>query len=170
MSIINRPKVSKAMARTYEVFVILIIALAVFFTCLTLLTPIEIIAGTAASIVSALVGLIIILILASLYRTNYALTNDKLVINTTRLIGGSKTIPLKTITSVEKTIIPFGIRLFGASFHGGHYQIPSLGRAFLAITNFEDGLLIKTQRGNYIITPSSPLDFMKTIENKINNT
>jgi len=36
--------------------------------------------------------------------------------------------------AVEETLIPVGIKLFEASFHGGHYKIPGLGRAFLAIT------------------------------------
>ena len=68
-----------------------------------------------------------------------------------RLIG--KKIQLNTIERVEKTLYPFGIKLFGASFHGGYYKIPGLGRAFLAITNFDDGILIRTTEGNYIITP-----------------
>jgi len=109
------------------------------------------------------------LILASIYRTSYVVTDDELVINTTRLIGGRKTIPLKKISSVEKTFIPFGTRLFGASFYGGYYHVPSLGRAFLVMTNFQDGLLIKTEQGNYIITPSDPLGFKEIIESKIKN-
>jgi hypothetical protein len=169
MSIVNRPKVSKAIAVTYEVFLVIIIAIAGLFVYLVIFTPIEIIAGIAASIVTTVVGLIMILILRSLYQTKYTLTNDELIISTTRLIGGRKTVPLTSITSVEKTVIPFGIKLFGASFHGGYYSIPSLGRAFLAITNFQDGLLIKTQHGNYIITPSNPLDFKKTIGTKTEN-
>jgi len=68
------------------------------------------------------------------------------------------------VRSVEKSVIPLGIRLFGASFHGGYYHIPGLGRAFLTITNFKDGLLIKTDCGNYIITPSNPLDFKEDIQ------
>jgi len=75
-------------------------------------------------------------------------------------------LPLGTVNSVEKILIPFGIRLFGASFHGGYYHIPSLGRAFLCVTNFKDGLLIKTSHGNYVITPNDPLDFKETIENR----
>ena len=108
-----------------------------------------------------------LLILASLYRTRYILTDEKLIIKTTKLIGGNKTIPLKTVKPIEKTMIPFGLRLFGASFHGGYYHIPSMGRAFLAITNFRDGLLLKTEHGNYVITPSKPLDFKEAVERKM---
>ena len=169
MSIINKPKVSKAIAAVYEVIVVLTLAVTALFVGLVIFTSIEIIVGVAASILLALVSLMMMLILASIHRTSYMLTDDELVINTTRLIGGRKTIPLKKISSVEKTFIPFGIRLFGASFYGGYYNIPSLGRAFLVITNFQDGLLIKTEQGNYIITPSNPLGFKEIIESKIKN-
>ena len=120
--------------------------------------------GTLVLIVLAFVEAVMLLILRSLYRTRYILTDEELVIKTTKLIGGDKRIPLKTIKSVEKTLIPFGFRLFGASFHGGYYHIPGLGRAFLAITNLRNGLLIKTQQGNYIITPKDPERFMKIIK------
>ena len=52
---------------------------------------------------------------------------------------------------------------FGASFHGGYYQIPGLGRVFTVITNFSDGVLMKTKHGNYILTPEKPEDFVRTI-------
>jgi len=94
-----------------------------------------------------------LLILRSLYRTRYVLTDEELVIKTTKLIGGDKRIPLKTIKSVEKTLIPFGFRPFGASFHGGYYHIPRLGRTFLAITNLRNGILIKTQQGELHYNP-----------------
>ncbi len=169
MSIVNRPKISKAIAATYEVIVVFMTAITALFVWLTVFTPIGVIAGVIASIAFAFVTLVIILILASLYRTSYTVTEVELIINATKLIGGPKTIILRAINSVEKTAIPFGIRLFGASFYGGYYYIPSLGRAFLTITNFQDGVLIKTENGNYIITPSNPLDFKKTIEDKITN-
>ena len=79
------------------------------------------------------------------------------MIKTTKLIGGNKRIYLKDIASVKRTFIPFGLKLFGASFHGGYYYIPKLGRAFLTITNFNDGVLIKTRKENYIITPETPV-------------
>ena len=104
-----------------------------------------------------------LLILISIYRTEYTLTDEEFVIRATRLVGGSKRICLRDVVHAEKTLIPYGIRLFGASFHGGYYHVPGLGRAFMVITNFEDGVLIKTKHGNYIITPQNPEDFAKTI-------
>lgn len=169
MSIINKPEVSMTTALAYEILLVFIIAIAVFFLYAAFFTPMGIIPGIVAATASAIVAVIILRILTSLYQTRYILTDKELVIKTSIFIGGSKTIPLRTVRCVEKTFIPFGIKLFGASFHGGHYHIPGLGRAFLAITNFKDGLLIKTDQSNYVITPSNPMGFKKTVENRIEN-
>ncbi len=163
MSIINKPDVSRAIALSYGVLVVFIAAVTVFFSYAAFFTPMGTI-GMITSIISALVGVVMLLIFASLYRTRYILTNEELIIKTTKLIGGGRTIPLKSVKSIEKTLIPFGIKLFGASFHGGYYHVPGMGRAFLTITNFKDGLLIKTRHGNYVITPSNPLYFKENIE------
>jgi hypothetical protein len=104
-----------------------------------------------------------ILLIRSINNTRYILSERHLVIDTSALIGGRKKIQLNTIERVEKTLYPFGIKLFGASFHGGYYKIPGLGRAFLAITNFDDGILIRTTEGNYIITPSNPAEFINSL-------
>lgn len=165
LNITNEPVVSKSVAWSYGGLAIFIAALIVFFAYAGFFTPMGA-PGIAASLVSVVVEAVMILILRSLYRTRYILTDEELVIKTTRLIGGEKRIPLKKVESVEKILIPFGIKLFGASFHGGYYQIPGLGRAFLAITNFQDGLLIKTTQGNYIITPKDPEGFREAIEVK----
>jgi len=153
MGIFNKPDVSRAIALSYKALVVFIAAVTVFFFFAAFFTPMGTI-GIAATVVSAFVGMIILLILISLYRTRYILTDEELI-KTTKLIGGSKAIPLKNVKSVEKMLIPFGIKPFGASFHGGYYHVPGLGRAFLTITNFKDGLLIKTSHGNYLITPSN---------------
>jgi hypothetical protein len=123
--------------------------------------------GIAVSILMVFIEAIMLLLLRSLYRTRYVLTDEELVIKTTKLIGGNKTIALKSINSIETTFIPHGVRLFGASLHGGYYMVPGLGRAFLAVTNFHDGLLIKTKNRNYIITPKNRLDFKEAIETKM---
>ena len=104
------------------------------------------------------------LVLASLYRTRYVLTDSELVLQAPKLIGGSKRIPLETVESVQRTLIPFGFRLFGASFYGGYYYFPGVGRAFMVITNYRDGVLIKAANGNYVITPSNPDDFIESVK------
>ena len=169
MSVTNKPEVSKITALSYGILFIFVAAIAMFFLYATFFTPMGLIVGIVASVVSAFIALVMLLILSSLYRTRYILTNEELILRTTILIGGSKTIPLITVWSVEKTLMPFAIKLFGASFHGGYYHIPGLGRTFLTITNFKDGLLIKTDQRNYIITPSNPLSFKEDMENKTRN-
>ena len=164
---VNKPQVSRTIALSYCALLIFLAAFVTLFTYAALFTPMGIIPGAIASLVSVFVGLIIFTILVSLYRTRYILTKKNLVIKTTKLIGGSKTIPLQKVSSVEKTMIPFGIRLFGASFHGGYYHIPSLGRTFLTITNFNDGLLIRTDTESYIITPSQPTEFKASLKRLI---
>lgn len=166
MEIINKPKVSTTIAWSYGGLVIFIAAMVVFFTLAGIFTPMQA-GGIVSAVVIVFVETIILFILRSLYTTVYVLTEYEIILKTTRLIGGTKTIALKDVESVKETLIPFGIRLFGASFHGGYYKIPNLGRAFLAITNFNDGLLIKTKKGNYIITPKEPAEFKEAIEKKI---
>lgn len=165
MSIINEPEVSKAVAWSYGVMALFIATVIAFFVYAGFFTPLGA-TGLVASIASAFVEFIMLLILRSLFKTRYVLTDEELVIETTKLIGGGKRIPLDSIESMEQTLIPFGIRLFGASFHGGYYHIPSLGKAYLAITNLKDGLLVRTRQGNYIITPKSPLGFKEAIEKR----
>jgi hypothetical protein len=165
MSVINKPDVSGAIAVSYKVLAVFVTAVTVFFFLAAVFTPMGT-TGIVVTIASALVGMIILLILTSLYRTRYILTDEELIIETTKLIGGGRIIPLETVKSIERTLIPFGIKLFGASFHGGHYYILGMGRAFLTITNFKDGLLIRTRNGNYLITPSNPLGFKEAIESR----
>ena len=162
MDTVNRPKVSRFVAGSYVGVSVFLAALIGFFTYACFFTPIGIL-GLTAVVVLIFVEAIMLLILISIYRTEYFLTNKGLVIKTSRLIGGSKRVSLRDIVDVEKMLIPFGLRLFGASFYGGYYQIPGLGRAFMAITNFNDGVLIRTKHRNYIITPKNPENFTEAI-------
>ena len=73
--------------------------------------------GLMTAAILVCIEAIMLLILVSIYRTRYVLTDDELKIRTTRLIGGTERIRLADIVSVEKTLIPLGLRLFGASFH-----------------------------------------------------
>jgi hypothetical protein len=162
MDTINRPKVSGYVAGSYAAIAVSIAAIIAFFSYASFFTPMGIL-GLAAVAVSILVEAIILRILVSIYRTKYVLTDKDLVIGATKLIGGSKRIDLKDVVNVKRTLIPVGVRLFGASFYGGYFYFPGLGRAFVAITNFHDGVLIETKRGNYIVTPEEPEGFVKTI-------
>lgn len=166
MTVINTPRVSRRIAWSYGSLTIFIAVLTGFFAGASILTPMGT-GGAAAAVGTAVVGVIIFRLWRSLYTTRYVVTEEDLLIETTKLIGGSQRIRLTAIESLEKTLIPFGIKLFGASFHGGYYQIPGLGTAFMAITNLEDGLLIHTTKGRYIITPKAPQRFQETILHKL---
>lgn len=109
------------------------------------------------------VDLLMIYLLVSIYRTRYVLSEEGLLIRAPIIVGGSKKVKFDEIVSVGRTLIPFGFRLFGASFYGGYYHIPSLGRTFMLITNFSDGVLIRSKNLNYIITPREPEKFMEEL-------
>jgi hypothetical protein len=160
------PEVSKTIASSYGLAAAVIVVFILFFAFSGVFTPMGTV-GIALLILLVFIEVMMLLLLRSLYRTRYVLTDEELRIKTTNLIGGNKTIPLKTIKSIETTLIPFGVRLFGASFHGGYFRVPGLGGTFLVITNLHDGLLIKTENRNYIITPKNRLDFKETIEAKM---
>src|SRR3990170_974270 len=169
MGMVNKPDVSRIIVGFYvgmTVFVSVVFGI-VFYFIFTEAPPDSLLATAILVPVIILVETVMFLAIASIYRTRYVVTNDELIIKTSSIIGGSKTIPLNTITSAERTLIPFGVRLFGASFHGGYYYLPSLGRAFMVITNYRDGVLIKAKNGNYVITPSNPENFIREIEKNI---
>ena len=167
MRIVNKPDVSGPLKWFYlaAVALLAIIAIPITYSCLQ------------AQMTQAIIGLIVLIgmeivmlsLLASLCGTEYILTSEELVIKASVLIGGTKTIPLETIESVERTHIPFGFRIFGASFYGGYYYLPGIGSAFLVMTNFKDGVLVKSKQGTYVITPRNPEKFMGMVKNAEKN-
>lgn len=161
MSVTNKPEVSKLVAWPYLGLAFFIAALTMFFTYAGVFMPAGSLGLLAAAVV-LFVEAVTLIIIASIYGTRYMLTGKELVIKAIKLIGIEKRIPLRTIRSVERTLVPLGLKLFGASFYGGYYYIPSLGRAFMAMTNLNDGVLLKTEQGNYIITPKNPERFRWT--------
>ena len=161
MSVVNRPEVSRPLTWFYVAMTVLVAALGLLVAYFCLQAPQ--IGETIGLIVIVAVGIIMVSLVASIYRTRYTLTRKELVIKASILIGGTKRIPLETIESAQRTLIPFGIRLFGASGYGGYYYFPNVGRAFMAITNFKDGVLIRTQHGNYLITPKNPESFIESL-------
>jgi hypothetical protein len=151
----------------YIGFAVFIACLALLFIYLAFSTPAGIVMLGGSFVLLVLIEPLFLLLLRSLHNTRYILSGDELVIDTSVLIGGGKRIRLGDIESVEKTLYPFGFKLFGASFHGSYYSIPGLGRAFIAVTNLDDGVLLRTRQGNYIISPSNPEEFMESIKTGI---
>jgi hypothetical protein len=162
MSVVNKPEVSAPLAWFYTAMTVLLAALGVLITYLYLQTPQ--VGVVVALVVLVVVEIIIISLAVSLHRTEYTLTQHELIMRASVFIGGTKNIPLETIESTERTLIPFGIRLFGASGYGGYYYFPNVGRTFVVMTNFRDGVLIKAKQGNYLITPKNPDEFIESIK------
>lgn len=162
MSVINKPEVSGPLAWVYNVTAVLIAALVVFITYLYLET--QKIGFIIVLLVIVALEMIIISIAVSIHRTEYILKQRELTMRASVFIGGTKRVSLETLESAERTLIPFGIRLFGATGYGGYYYFPNVGRTFMVITNFRDGVLIKTEQGNYLITPKSPDEFIESIK------
>jgi len=163
MSIVNRPEVSGPLAWFYVGIVLFISAVVAYTTYLFLQQP-QFEGLIIGLILLFFVEGILILILISFFRTEYILTEQELVLKASIFIGGTKRISLETVDSIQRTLIPFGVRLFGASFYGGYYYFPSVGKVFVVMTNFKDGVIIKSKHGNYLITPRKPESFIESIE------
>ena len=161
--LVNKPEISKYILCTYIAFMIGIMALTVYIAHLTAPTPTSMLIKLLVIGILLAVEAILMLVVRSILRLEYVLSGDKLTIKISKLAGGMKEVRIKSIKSVKRTLIPFGFRVFGASFHGGRYYIPGLGWAFMAIANFKDGVLIEAENGKYIITPSRPDEFIEEI-------
>jgi hypothetical protein len=109
-------------------------------------------------------GIIAAIVLATLfrgYRLLFILLNDRLII---RGLLQKHEVLYSQIIEVKKIPIPFGFRLYGASFFGGKYYFPGVGTATVAMSNFNDGVLISTTNGyHYVITPQTPAVFIERI-------
>ena len=165
MGVVNKPEVSRTIVGFYAGMAVFLAVLfgVIFYFIFTEAPEGSFVGLIVLAVIAPIVEGLMLWVLASLYRTRYVVTDGELVLEASSLIGGTKRIPLETIESVQRTLIPFGFRLFGASFHGGYYYFPSVGRAFMVITNFRDGVLIKATNGNYVITPSNPDEFIAKI-------
>ena len=167
MEIVNKPRVSPTILRIYIGLAAFIGFLALLFLYSAFYTSAgPVMLGASFTFIVLLEPLFLMLI-RSLRNTRYILTEHELIIDTSVIIGGNKNIPLDTVESVVKTLYPLGFKLFGASFHGGYYSIPGLGRAFIAVTNFEDAVLIRTTGICYVISPSDPVEFMEHLKTRI---
>jgi hypothetical protein len=163
---VNNPRVSKSILLFYQGLTAFIAILILVFGYTAFFTPAGITMIGVSFILLILIMPIFIMLIRSINNTKYILLDEDLLIDTSSIIGGNKRIPLEEIELVERTLIPIGLKLWGASFHGGFYRIPGLGKAFLAITNMGDGVLIRTQSMNYIISPSEPDDFIDSLRSR----
>ena len=106
-----------------------------------------------------------IFIMVKAYRMRFTIEKTRIIISG---VFKKNRIVISDIKSIDKGPIPAGIRVFGASFLGGLYYFPGIGRAWVSMGNFEDGVLISTKKGrHYVITPQDPLKFIETVKKKM---
>jgi len=112
-----------------------------------------------------IITIIISSIIIRAYRLSFIISKDRFMING---LLKKHEIMFSDIKQVKKIPIPFGFRLFGASFLGGLYYFPGIGRASVAMSNFDDGVLITTKNeNNFIITPKNPINFINSLRREI---
>jgi len=157
-NIINRPRISKWIGGGYIIITSFIAVLFLFIVSLADIrsSPLDLQIFLYAVMIFVL--FLLVFITFSLYRTKYVIRNGMLVSWSPFVKINLK---LKDIKKVEKTLIPFHIRI-GASLYCGIFYIPELGWTKAIITNFSDGLLI-TDKNNkrYLITPLNSEKFKK---------
>jgi len=106
-----------------------------------------------------------IFIMVKAYRMRFTIEKNRIIVSG---VFNENRLKIPDIKSIDKVPIPTGIRLFGASFLGGLYYLPGIGRAWVSMGNFEDGVLISTKKGkHYVITPQEPLKFIQTVKKKM---
>ena len=160
--IVFKSKVSSWIAGLYWA---ILIFLAIMFIGVPLLAPMTFFDKIIFVIVFFMVFLVIVFILFRAYRLSFVISKDKLVING---LLKKHEIMFSDIKEVKKVPIPFGFRLFGASFLGGRYYLPGVGNATVAMSNFDDGVLITTKKGyNFVITPLNPMKFIDDMKKHI---
>jgi len=162
-NVINKPRISKWIGGMYAILMILI---SILFIVISFGTDIRL-----SPLYSQLFffGIIIFVLFimgfttCSFYKTKYVLQDGILYSWSPFAIIKLK---LKDIKKVERTMVPFHIRV-GASLYSGRFYIPSLGWTRAIITNLSDGVLITTKdKKHYLITPSDPDRFVKLLNKK----
>jgi len=145
----------------------ILIFLIVMFIGVPLFTPMTFFGKSIFVITFFIVFLIILYILFRAYRLSFIISKDRLLING---LFKNHDIMFSDINEVKKIPIPFGFRLFGASFLGGRFYLPGIGNATVAMSNFDDGVLVSTKKGyNFVITPKNPMEFIDNMKNHVKN-
>ena len=104
---------------------------------------------------------LMLIIVISFYTTKYKIS-DGLLTSWSPFIKIK--LKLKDVKKIEKTMLPFHIRV-GASFYCGFFYVPNLGWVRSIITNLRDVILITAKDGKYfMISPSNPERFMKMLK------
>lgn len=154
-----RPRLSRWIMGMYWA---ILVFLAAVMTLVPAATGMDAFSGALFASVFSLALLLVAFVVVRAYRMKFTVTETRIIING---IFRKNVIEKSDVQSIEKTPVPFGIRLFGASFLGGWYYLPGIGKAWMSIGNFEDGVMITTKgKKHYVITPKKPLDFIRLVK------
>lgn len=152
---------SRCIAGMYFAILAFLVLMLVYMPLNVEMEPFE---RVAFIVLFTLVLLIFIFIVVRAYRMKFTVTSHHIIVSG---IFKQNRIEIAGIQSIYKTAIPFGFRLFGASFLGGWYYLPGVGKAWVVMSNFQDGVLISTKQGkHYVITPEEPYEFIRVVEEK----
>jgi membrane protein YdbS with pleckstrin-like domain len=88
MSVVNRPEVSRLLTWFYVAMTVLVVALGLPVAYFYLQAPRT--EGIIGLVVIVAVGIIMVSLVDSIYRTNYALTQKELVIKASTFMGGRR--------------------------------------------------------------------------------
>jgi len=161
VNLINKPRISRWIGGMYAVLTIFITILFIGITFGTdiMLSPINLQILFFGITVFAM--FILSFTTCSFYKTKYVI-NDGILYSWSPFAVIN--IKLKDIKKVERTRVPFHIRV-GASLYSGRFYIFGLGWTKSIITNLNDGLLITTKDNkHYLITPYNPDRFAKMLK------
>jgi Bacterial PH domain len=162
-----RPRISRWIGGGYA---LLTSVLAIIYASILLLREISV-SGYAFIILTVAMGLAIIMLGATTYgffRTVYTIKNGRLH---ARSPFATVDLDINDIIKVERTRIPIYFKGFGASLYSGIFFIPGFGWTKVIITNLNDGMLITTkEEKRYLITPSDPGGFLRTVGQKENGS
>jgi hypothetical protein len=160
MERVFKSKLSKWIIGFYWFLFIVIVALTVFPILLSLRQS----ALLMFMLLMSPVLLLFIYIILKAYNIKFTITGKNIIIDG---VFCKKTVKISDIKSIQKTFIPVGFKIYGASFLGGWHYFPAIGTAWVVMGNFEDGVLITTkQKKHYLITPVNPLEFIKILKKK----
>lgn len=143
-------------------YLILVLFIILLFVTLSFVVPFNSTSFEWFFVYAVVITLLVCTAPISLYRTRYVVKNGRL---SSKSIFAFINISTKEIARIEQTRIPFMLRGFGASLHSGWFYIPTVGWTRVIMTNLTDGVLIKTKDGkNYLITPSDPRNFVRSLK------
>lgn len=163
-NMINKPRISKWIGGMYTILTIFILILYITITFVSDIRSSPLYSQLFFFGIMIFVLFLMAFTTCSLYKTKYVLQDGVLYSWSPFAIIKIK---LKDIKKVERTMIPFHIRV-GASLYSGRFYIPSLGWTRAIITNLSDGVLITTKdKKHYLITPSNPDRFIKLLNKRI---